>query len=186
MAVNATHAEYDASAGAWSRARDVISGEDAVKAAGERYLPRLESQSAEEYDAYCARAAFFNATARTADGFVGLMFRRAPFVRLPDANATAGKPLAQFSNDVDLLGTSLFGYAKNIATEVISVGRAGTLVDWESEGGPSGKAPTATPFPKKPASSRSGRKMARRSLGGSRDLAAATVLPRSPPAGFTA
>jgi hypothetical protein len=134
MAVNATHAEYDASAGAWSRARDVICGEDAVTAAGERYLPRLESQSGEEYDAYRARAAFFNATARTADGFVGLIFRRAPFVRLPDPKASAGSALAQFSNDVDLLGTSLFGYGKNIATEVISVGRAGTLVDWESDG----------------------------------------------------
>ena len=31
------------------------------------------------------------------------------------------------------MGTSLTGYAKNALTEVISVGRAGTLVDWESE-----------------------------------------------------
>ena len=31
------------------------------------------------------------------------------------------------------MGTSLTGYAKNILTEDISVGRAGTLVDWESE-----------------------------------------------------
>jgi hypothetical protein len=29
----------------WQRARDVIAGEDAVKLAGERYLPRLESQT---------------------------------------------------------------------------------------------------------------------------------------------
>jgi hypothetical protein len=32
-----------------------------------------------------------------------------------------------------MLGTSLNQYAKNILTEVISVGRAGTLIDWESE-----------------------------------------------------
>ena len=30
-----------------------------------------------------------------------------------------------------LLGTTLYGYAKNVVAEVISVGRAGTLVDWE-------------------------------------------------------
>jgi hypothetical protein len=30
-----------------------------------------------------------------------------------------------------MLGTSLFGYAKNLVREVVSVGRAGTLVDWE-------------------------------------------------------
>ena len=34
--------------------------------------------------AYLARASFFNATARTADGYLGLIFRRAPFVKLPE------------------------------------------------------------------------------------------------------
>ena len=127
----ATHLEYDASLAGWARARDVISGEDAVKAAGELYLPRLDSQTDDEYAAYRMRASFFNATARTADGYVGLIFRRAPFQRLPDPKSTLGQSLAAFANDADMLGTSLYGYAKNVVTEVISVGRAGTLVDWE-------------------------------------------------------
>jgi hypothetical protein len=38
-----------------------------------------------------------------------------------------------FVNDADMLGTSLFGYAKNVVREVISVGRSGTLVDWEGD-----------------------------------------------------
>ena len=96
-----------------------------MKLAGERYLPRLESQTDGEYEAYTARASFFNATARTADGFVGLIFRRAPFVRMPDEKEGVGRALAGFRNDVDMLGTSLFGYAKNVVGEVISVGRAG-------------------------------------------------------------
>ena len=45
MAVNATHPDYDASLPGWLRARDVLAGEDAVKFAGEKYLPRLESQT---------------------------------------------------------------------------------------------------------------------------------------------
>ena len=49
MTANSTHPEYDASLPAWQRARDVLAGEDAVKAAGEKYLPRLDSQSDEEY-----------------------------------------------------------------------------------------------------------------------------------------
>jgi hypothetical protein len=49
--VNTTHPDYDANLAAWQRARDVMAGEDAVKRAGERYLPRLESQTDEEYDA---------------------------------------------------------------------------------------------------------------------------------------
>jgi hypothetical protein len=83
MAVNSTHPEYDASGPDWSRARDVLSGEDAVKAAGEKYLPRLDCQSDGEFAAYRQRASFFNATARTAEGYVGLMFRRPPFIKIP-------------------------------------------------------------------------------------------------------
>lgn len=49
----------------WSRARDVLAGEDAVKAAGERYLPKMASQTDAEYGVYTARASFFGATSRT-------------------------------------------------------------------------------------------------------------------------
>ena len=78
MPVNATHSEYDANAFDWSRARDVLSGEDAVKSAGEKYLPRLDSQTDDEFVAYRKRASFFNATARSAEGFVGLIFKNEP------------------------------------------------------------------------------------------------------------
>jgi hypothetical protein len=133
MAVNSTHPDYDASALNWSRARDVLAGEDAVKEAGVKYLPRLDSQTDLEYAAYRTRASFFNATARTAEGYVGLMFRRPPFVKVPEASAGVGRALAEFVNDADMLGTALAVYAKNVAWEVIGVGRAGSLVDWEGE-----------------------------------------------------
>jgi len=64
MPVNSTHPDYDAAFPDWLRAREVLSGEDAVKSAGEKYLPRLDSQTDEEFLAYRKRAAFFNATAR--------------------------------------------------------------------------------------------------------------------------
>lgn len=56
MAIGGTHADYDASLAQWARARDVIPGEDAVKATGEMYLPRLDSQSEEDHAAYKTRA----------------------------------------------------------------------------------------------------------------------------------
>ena len=133
MPINGTHPEYDENIEAWSRARDVIAGEDAVKAAGVRYLPRLDAQTDEEYAAYKERASFFNATARTAEGFIGMICRRSPFVKVPDATSALGKALAEFSNDADMLGTPLLGYATNVINEVICVGRAGTLIDWEGE-----------------------------------------------------
>jgi hypothetical protein len=133
MPVNSTHPEYDAILPVWSRARDVIAGEDAVKSAGIRYLPRLPIQSDDEYAAYKERASFFNATARTAEGLLGLVFRRTPFVKLPEDGSALAKALAKMRNDVDMLGTPLSGYAKRVVNEVIAVGRAGTLVDWEGD-----------------------------------------------------
>ena len=159
MPANSTHADYDASLPGGIRARDLLAGEDAVKAPGAKYLPRLDGQTDEDYRAYQSRACFTNATRRAADAFVGLVFRKAPFVKLPEDGgqrsearngSTSPNPLPEaervtrrpasgiakamqvFVNDADMLGTSLFGYAKNVVREVISVGRAGTLVDWEA------------------------------------------------------
>jgi len=133
MAANATHPDYDARATDWSRVRDVLGGEDAVKAAGEKYLPRLDSQTDEEFAAYVKRASFFNASARTSEAYLGLIFRRPPFVKLPEAGAGLGQAMQEFANDVDMLGTSLTAYAKMAVGDVIGLGRAGTLVDWEEE-----------------------------------------------------
>ena len=133
MPTNSTHPDYDASLPAWLRARDVFAGEDTLKSAGERYLPKLDSQSPDEYHAYKSRTSFFNATARTSDGFVGLIFRRDPTFKLPDVSSGVGRAAAKFLDDADMLGTTLVSYAKNVTSEVIGVGRAGTLIDWEDE-----------------------------------------------------
>jgi hypothetical protein len=75
MATNTVHPDYNTKLPEWLRARDVLAGEDAVKAAGEKYLPRLELQSDEEYLTYRTRASFFGATARTLEGLLELVFR---------------------------------------------------------------------------------------------------------------
>ena len=132
MPANSTHLDYDANIAAWQRARDVFAGEDAVKAAAEKYLPRLDSQDDKEYLAYKNRASFFNASARTADGFVGLIFRRDPTFNLPETGGVADA-LAEFVEDADMLGTPLSAFSKKLVTEIINVGRAGTLIDWNNE-----------------------------------------------------
>ena len=133
MPVNSTHPDYDANLPAWLRARDVFAGEDAVKAAAEKYLPRLDCQDDKEYLAYKNRASFFNASARTADGFVGLIFRRDPTFKLPDGKNGVAAALTEFVGDADMLGTPLTAFSKKLVTEIINVGRAGTLIDWNEE-----------------------------------------------------
>src|SRR5436190_23449485 len=91
MPVNSTHPDYDAALPDWLRARDVLAGEDAVKSAGEKYLARLDSQTDEEFLAYRKRASFFNATARSAEGFIGLIFRRPPFIKIPEGQSPRSK-----------------------------------------------------------------------------------------------
>jgi hypothetical protein len=107
MLVNSTHPDYDTAAVEWSRARDALAGEDAVKGGGEKYLPRLDAQTDEEFAVCVKRASFFNASARTSEAYLGLMFRRPLFVKLPDDGAGVGGEVAQFQNDADMLGTSL-------------------------------------------------------------------------------
>lgn len=133
MPVNSTHPDYDANLSSWLRARDVLAGEDVIKSAGSRYLARLDSQTDDEYLAYLNRASFFNATARTAEGYLGLIFRRPPFVKVPPTDSALGVALSELCNDADMLGTSLTSYAKTVVTEIIAVGRAGTLIDWEAD-----------------------------------------------------
>ena len=131
MPVNSRHPDYDASARDWSRARDVLAGEDAVKAAGVRYLPRLDSQSDEEYAAYKARASFFGATARTVNEYLDLVFRKAPVLGLGSGNG-----LKMFGEDCDLWGLNFPGYARRVAGEVLAVGRAGSSVLWDGAARP--------------------------------------------------
>jgi hypothetical protein len=56
---------------------------------------------------YRSRASFFNATARTADGFVGLIFRREPTFKFPENSAGVGRALAAFAEDADMQGRFL-------------------------------------------------------------------------------
>lgn len=76
-----------------------------------------------DYRAYLARALFYNATQRTIDGLRGLMFRKPPLVTAPPG-------LADILDDITGFGESLQAVAETIATEVLTVGRSGVLVDF--------------------------------------------------------
>ena len=133
MPVNSTHPDYDENLEAWQRIRDVLAGDRAIKRAGEKYVARLDSQNDDEFRAYIERGFFYNATSRTVSGYVGMIFRRDPVLQLPEKSVALHPALKGFINDVDLLGTTLDSYAKNIIEDVVALGRAGTLIDWDGE-----------------------------------------------------
>ena len=125
MPVNSTHPDFDKVADLWRQCRDVIGGAVAIKQSPGRYLPKPEGRTDTEYARYADRAQFFDATAKTVDGMVGGIFRKPPSVELPTA-------LDYLRDDADGRGTDIALLAKALTTELISVGRAGLLVDMPS------------------------------------------------------
>jgi hypothetical protein len=129
MGVDWLHPQYETNKDIWRRCRDVIGGSDAVKAAGPLYLPKLSGQSPEDYGAYRDRALFYNATARTVGGLVGAIFRKAPEIAVP-------KIIEPFLQDVTLQDEPFDSLAKALLDEIMTVGRAGILVDMPMEASP--------------------------------------------------
>lgn len=123
MPVNSQHKQYKEYLDKWQRCRDVASGQDAVHAAGEKYLPRLKSQLPDDYRAYVRRATFYNATWRTIAGLTGMLFRRPPHVEVPESV----RPLL---DDVDAAGTPFQLFLQEASEDDLTVGRVGVLVDY--------------------------------------------------------
>ena len=107
----------------WKKCRDCNEGQDAVHKAGKAYLPELSGQTAKEYEAYKSRTPFFNATARTVDGLVGMVYRKYPVTEVPAA-------MDEMVSDIDLQGKSIDLKSKEVLRQVIEVGRVGLLVEY--------------------------------------------------------
>ena len=117
MPIDTTHSQYDKKLKTWQKCRDAIAGEEAIKEAKQKYLPKLSGQDEKEYEGYLMRGYYFNASGRTHEAMVGTATRTDPTVEpeYPD------KRLNQ-------LAEALIG-------EVLVVGRAGILVDAPAAGG---------------------------------------------------
>lgn len=123
MSVETQHKEYTGAAGKWTRCRDVVDGEDAVKAKRQEYLPKTSTkQKPAAYTAYLTRALFYGATGRTVQGLTGAIFGKAPVIQAP-------KSLDAHLNDVTLSGIPIQSFAQDRVTEVLTVGRDGVLLD---------------------------------------------------------
>lgn len=117
------HPDYKHWAEKWKRCRDAVRGQDAVHAAGTQYLPRLTEQTEVEYDAYLKRTPYFNATGRTLNGLLGMVFRKDPHTEVPVA-------MEPYLEDITLSGLTMNGMARQVLSEVEEVGRCGVLVEF--------------------------------------------------------
>jgi hypothetical protein len=124
MPIETPHPLYAQNLVRWKRCRDAYQGEDAVKAAGEVYLPKIDSkQTTEEYGAYKTRALYYEAVSRTVDGFVGAISRKPHVFDLGDR-------LADLLVDATTEGTGLAEFVKLCTGEGLLQGRGGIMVDY--------------------------------------------------------
>jgi hypothetical protein len=138
MGVTTKHPQYTENESKWQKCRDAFDGGEAVKARGETYLPKLGGQNSDDYDAYTERALYYNATARTIQGWLGCVFRKDPQIAVPDS-------IQQQLQDVTLTGIPIEALAKTALQEVLTVGRYGILVDMPTEESPE-RRPYLIPF----------------------------------------
>lgn len=132
--VDTTHKEYAAMFERWERIRDVLEGEDAVKRAGTKYLPKpnasdTSAENSERYNAYIARAQFYESTQRTLSGLVGQVFAIDPVIELPQS-------LESLKTDLDGNGVSLESSLEQAVSAVVAYARAGVFVDYPRQEGP--------------------------------------------------
>ena len=128
MPVEQPRKSYKAFEPKWTRCRDTFDGQDAIKAATTRYLPLLDSQADKQglYQAYLARALYYNAMARTVSGLAGAVFRKDPTIAFPET-------LQPQLDDITLTSQGLDGFSLMVFEEVLKIGRAGILVEMPRE-----------------------------------------------------
>ena len=132
MKVNTEHPQFTENFTGWRKIRDTLIGARAIKAAipdgaakaDTVYLPRLDDQTPNEYRDYQARATFVNYSNRALTAWGGILFRK-PVV--------LGRANPMMEADADMQGRTFQRYVEMIGEQVLSVGRAGTLVDWNME-----------------------------------------------------
>jgi len=129
VGIDSTHPLYAENIAKWRRCRDAYEGEDAVKAGGETYLPKLSpAQPAAEYSAYLMRASYYEVFGRTVDGFVGAIARKPHEYHLP-------KLMEPLRSNVTGDGVGLDEFVRVMCRENMICGRLGVFVDIMDETG---------------------------------------------------
>lgn len=111
----------------WERMRDHLSGSDAIKRGGTKYLPMLgdpnKASDQADYESYKMRAVYYEATKRTRDAMLGALL-----MKPPQYNNFPEKFMGQLKR-VTMDGFSMETFIRNVLSELIGVSRAGVLLD---------------------------------------------------------
>jgi hypothetical protein len=121
--VRTLHPDYERMLPLWIIMRDVFAGTGTMRDKRESYLPRLNKENNEAYNARLNRTVLYNATYRTVQGMVGMLFRQPPVTEVPQL-------VLPMLDDITMTGISLSAFAQEVAEESMVVGRVGIYVNF--------------------------------------------------------
>lgn len=130
--VDTRHPQYAHRVEDWDAVAACVAGRHAILAGGKRWLPHpsdapeVTDKDGARYKNYQARAAFVNATGRTLQGLLGIVFSESVSIEL------SGQ-LSVLENDVDGRRVSLLQLARGMLSQNLQRGRGGLLVDWSGK-----------------------------------------------------
>lgn len=121
MAVDTKNSEYKYYLPQWTIIRDAV--ESKIKSHTQKYLPKLSGQSGDQYNGYLSRAQYVNYSSRVINIALGHLFRKKPVVENVNDDIL---------NNIDLAGNSFSSFSRQIANELLQVGRIGVLVNYSN------------------------------------------------------
>lgn len=132
--VSYQHDDYRRALPLWTLVRDAVEGSRAIKAKGVTYLPQPNASDESEenqvrYAQYKQRAVWSPVTGRTLTGLLGQVYNLPPRIELPPQ-------LESMIKNVDGGGVTLVQQSRQVLRDVLSISRAGLLVDFPVTQGP--------------------------------------------------
>jgi len=118
----------------WELARALLGGTRAMRAAGQKYLPKWPNEEDEAYRCRLASAVLFPAYKRTIDTLTGKPFSE-PITLGDDVPAN----IAEWTEDIDLRGRNIDAFAADLMESALGYGICGILVDYPKTQGEDGK-----------------------------------------------
>jgi hypothetical protein len=118
-------AAYAASEAYWAQVSTILDGTEAMRTAGERYLPQHTNEKEQRYLERLESAVLYNATELTLESWVGR-----PFSDPINVGEDVPDEVQAYLEDVDLQGNAAGVFARNWFREGLAKGLAHVLVDF--------------------------------------------------------
>ena len=122
MPINTTYQGYDEAIKKITKVRKFNDGSDAVKEAGEEFLPKLGGQSKADYDNYKTRGYLIPAVSPTAKAIKGSIMRRPPIFDPVSA--------PYLLTDIDGKSTGIDEFVGVMISELLLAGGVGYLIEY--------------------------------------------------------